>query len=111
MVLSALKYNVEERWGKQGSVERKKSEGTGTSKGIQGHGVSQEMDDDNCLPDESSAKRKRKSKKKKTGDQGVSASKTVPWAQGKGNKRGIGRCGCGNQIRVSTDVVRCRTSR
>ncbi len=56
----------------QGSVERKKTEGVGTSQGIQGRGLSQEKGDDDSLPDESSVKKKNKSKKKSVGDQGVS---------------------------------------
>jgi hypothetical protein len=56
-----------------------KVDGVGTSHGIQGRGLSQEKDDDDGLPDESSVKRKNKSKKKRAGDQGPSPSKTTPW--------------------------------
>ena len=42
------------------AAERKEAEGM--SQGIQGRGLSQEQDDDDCLPDESPAKRKSKSK-------------------------------------------------
>jgi hypothetical protein len=53
----------------QGAAERKKAEGAVMPPGIQGRGLSQEKDDDDGLPDESSAMRKSKSKKKKAGDQ------------------------------------------
>ncbi len=84
-VATTLKDKATERGGqeedgsKQETVERKKTEGAGTSQGIQGHGLSQEKDDDDDLPDESPSKRKSKSKRKKAGDQGASASKTAPW--------------------------------
>ena len=68
---------MEEEGGKQGTAERKKTEGVGTSQGIQGRGLSQEKDDDDGLPEESSVKRKSKSKKKNVGDQGASVSKTT----------------------------------
>jgi hypothetical protein len=43
--------------------------------------LSQEKDDEDDLPDESSAKRRSsKANKKKRGDQGASACKTAPWA-------------------------------
>ena len=67
---------VKEEEDTQGTVERKKTEGVGTSQGIQGHGRSQEKDDGDGLPDESPVKRKVRLKKKKTKDQGVCASKT-----------------------------------
>ena len=54
--------------GKQGAAERKKAEGASTSQEIQDHRLSQEKEDDDGLPDESPAKRKRKSRKKKVGD-------------------------------------------
>jgi hypothetical protein len=85
-VAATLKDKAEERGGqeeegeKQGTVERKKAEGVGSSQGIQVCGLPQEKDDDDGLPDESSAKRKSKSKKNRAGDQGASASKTAPWA-------------------------------
>jgi hypothetical protein len=42
--------------------------------------LSQEKDDEDDLPDESSAKsRSSKTNKEKEGDQGASASKTEPW--------------------------------
>jgi hypothetical protein len=45
--------------------------------------LSQEKNDDDDLPDESSAKRRnRKVNKRKGGDQGASACKTAPWATG-----------------------------
>ena len=83
-VAAALKDKAEERGGqkqeegKQGTVERKKAEGAGTSQGIQGCGLSEERMIDDGLPDESPAKRKSKSKKKKAADQGAIASKTAP---------------------------------
>ena len=49
------------------------------SQGIQDRGISQEKDDDDGLPVDSSDKRKSKSKKKREGGQGVSSSKTTPW--------------------------------
>jgi hypothetical protein len=43
----------EEEGGKQGTPERKKTEGPGTSQGIQDRGLSHERDDDGDLSDES----------------------------------------------------------
>jgi ubiquitin len=62
--------------------EAAKGKETGAaSQGIQGRGLSQEKDDKDDLPDESSAKRRRSNaNKKKGGDQGGSACKTAPWA-------------------------------
>jgi len=48
----------EEEGEKQGAAERTKTEGVVMTPGIQGHGLSQEKDDDDGLPDESSVKGK-----------------------------------------------------
>jgi hypothetical protein len=61
---------VKEEEDTQGTVERKKTEGVGTSQGIQGHGRSQEKDDGDGLPDESPVKRKVRLKKKKVTSEG-----------------------------------------
>jgi ubiquitin C len=69
----------EEEEGKQEPAEMKA--GGAASQGIQGRGLSQERDDEDDLPDESSAKgRCSKANKKKGGDQAASACKTAPWA-------------------------------
>jgi ubiquitin C len=69
----------EEEKRKQEAAERK--EAGAASRGIQGRGLSQEKDDEDDLPDESSAKRRSsKVNMKKRGDQGGSACKTAPWA-------------------------------
>ena len=69
-VAAALKDKVEERgWGeeeggKQGTAERKKAEGAGTSQGIQGRGLPQEKDDDDGFR-MSRQRRRRASRRKK----------------------------------------------
>jgi hypothetical protein len=64
---------------KQEAAERK--EAGAALQGLQGRGLSQGKDDQDDLPDESSAKtRSSKANKKKGGDQGGSACKTAPWA-------------------------------
>jgi ubiquitin len=69
----------EEEKRKQEAAERK--EAGAASRGIQGRGLSQEKDNEDDLPDESSAKRRSsKVNMKKGGDQGGSACKTAPWA-------------------------------
>ena len=68
----------EEEERKQEAADRK--EAGAASQGIQVRGVSPEKDDEDDLPDESSAKRSSKVNKKKGGDQGASACKTAPWA-------------------------------
>ncbi len=104
VVAVALKCKVEEGGGQE-------DEGAGTSEVRQVHGLSQEKDDDDVLPDESPAKRKRKSKKEKAGDQGASASKTAPLAaRGKGSRRVSGMCGCGSQIMPAPPAGRCPAS-
>jgi ubiquitin C len=68
----------EEEERKQEAAERK--EAGAASQGIQGRGLSQEKDDEDDLPDESSVKRRSsKANKKKGGDQGASACKTALW--------------------------------
>jgi large subunit ribosomal protein L40e len=64
---------------KQEAAERK--EAGAASRGIQGRGLSQEKEDEDDLPDKSSAKRRSSKANKKTGgDQGGRACKTAPWA-------------------------------
>jgi ubiquitin C len=83
----------EEEERKQEAAERKEAEAT--SQGLQGRGLSQENDDEDDLPDESSAKRRiSKANKKRGGDQGASACQTAPWAT-KATEAGVVAAGVG----------------
>ena len=90
----------EEEERKQEAAESK--EVRAVSRGIQGHGLSQEKDDQDDLPDESSAKRRgRKANKKKGGDQGGSACKTAAWPT-EATEAGAVAAGVGVEAKLST---------
>jgi hypothetical protein len=62
------------------NIHLKTIDGKTASQGIQVRGVSPEQDDEDDLPDVSSAKSSSKVNKKRGGDQRASACKTAPWA-------------------------------
>ena len=103
MVAAVFKDKTEEEGGNQGTAERKKTEGAGTSQGIQDRGLSQEKDDDDDLPDDSSSKRKKKSKEKR---REIKVRTLLRRHRGLQRQRKQTRqrqvCSCGSQIMVST---------